>query len=213
MSAMAISALVLGIIAIVLSFIPIINNFAAVLAVIGVILGGFGWHASGRKGHKKGKGLAIAGLVLSALAIIITLLMQQSASKAFDSASKNSGSTSSQTARQQDSGSSKADSGNKKRTVTLKASVTGGSGNGTVTYGPAGSASQDTFSSQWSKDLTDNQGKEMYTETVSAEISMNDADTKDQIVTCDVLVDGVQKDHKEATGSGAVVTCSSPVVF
>jgi hypothetical protein len=67
--------MVLGIIGLLLSWVPIINNVAAVLAVVGLGLGipALLW---ARRGTHGGLGLAITGLVTSALALVIVIMTQ-----------------------------------------------------------------------------------------------------------------------------------------
>ncbi|BDR55233.1 hypothetical protein KIMH_13440 [Bombiscardovia apis] len=224
MSAMAVSALVLGIIGLVLSFIPIINNLAFILAILGLIFGIVGWRASGKKGHKKGKGLAIAGVVLSVLAMLITLGMQSSFSKALDSVDKDTATSSSRKAGSSDTSSevgknAQAEkSGDKSKskskgqgTIVIKATISQGSGS--VTYGPTGSSSQDKFSGTWEKEFSGDAAKKMVSAIVMGDFSMDSSENADRKVTCEVLVDGEQKDYNEATGSNASVSCSSPMVF
>lgn len=201
---MAVGSLVMGIIALVFSFIPIINNAAFILGVIGLVFALAGLHATGRKGYKKGKGLSIAGVVLCVLAMVITLAMQSGFSKAADSVS---GSTGAATSQEKPGGKpAKADGGKSKtETITLKATSTG---SGSVTYGPAGSSSQEKFTGDWQKDITGDAAKQTHTMTVMGEVMNQDPSQK---VTCDVFVNGVSKDHKEATGSAAAVTCTSPI--
>lgn len=211
-SAMAVASLVMGVITLIFSFIPIINNAAFVLGVIGLVFALVGLHATGRKGYKKGKGLSVAGVVLCVLAMVITLAMQSGFSKAADSVSGSAGAAASQ--EKPGGGSAKAGaqagspaSGGKSKTetITLKATSTG---SGSVTYGPAGSSSQEKFTGDWQKDITGDAAKQTHTMTVMGEVMNQDPSQK---VTCDVLVNGVSKDHKEATGSAAAVTCTSPI--
>lgn len=72
---LAIASLVLGIIALLLSWIPIVNNLAAVLAVVGLALG-IPALVLARKGTHQGSGLAIAGLVTSAVALVVVIATQ-----------------------------------------------------------------------------------------------------------------------------------------
>lgn len=215
-SAMAISSLVLGVIAIIFSFIPIINNFAFVVGILGLVFGLVGVHATGRKGRKKGKGLSIAGTVLCILAMVITLAMQAGFSKAANSVSPSAGTTTSQKKDEGKSGNKSAESNTateapavgdkaKDEIITLKATSTG---SGSVAYGPAGATSQENFNGSWQKDITGDEAKKTHTMTVMGDIINQDPNQK---LTCDVLVNGVSKDHKEATGSSAVVICNSPM--
>jgi len=82
-SGLAISALVLGIIALVLCWVPIVNNFAAILAVLGLALG-IPALISARRGKRTGSGLAVAGVILSALALVGVLATQAFYSSVID---------------------------------------------------------------------------------------------------------------------------------
>lgn len=82
-SAMAITALVLGIIALITSFLPIINNLSFVLVVLGVIFSIVGLVGISR-GKKSGKGIAIAALVICVLSGVIVLATQSMYSAALD---------------------------------------------------------------------------------------------------------------------------------
>lgn len=74
-SALAISALVLGIVALVFSAIPIINNFAFVFAIAAFAFGVAGIaSASGKK--RSGLGIAIASIVVATLAAVVVLASQ-----------------------------------------------------------------------------------------------------------------------------------------
>jgi hypothetical protein len=72
---LAIASMVLGIIALLLSWVPIVNNLAAVLGVIGLGLG-IPALLRARRGTHGGKGVAITGLVTSAVAIALVIATQ-----------------------------------------------------------------------------------------------------------------------------------------
>ena len=74
-SAMAITALVIGLLAIATSFIPIINFGSFVLALLSAIFAIVGIVSTG-KGKKKGQGMAVAGLLLSIAAVGIAFATQ-----------------------------------------------------------------------------------------------------------------------------------------
>jgi hypothetical protein len=74
-SGLAIASMVLGIIALLLSWVPIVNNLAAVLAVVGLGLG-IPALLRARRGTAGGKGLAITGLVTSAVALVLVVVTQ-----------------------------------------------------------------------------------------------------------------------------------------
>lgn len=224
MSALAVSSLVLAIVAFIFSFIPLINIVTYILGAIALVLAIVGLFVTGKNHGKKGKGMAIAGVVLSILALIIPLAMGGGLSNNSDSHSKSGSPSTSQsakkdaskdTAKEDDAAknddaaktddTAKTDTDKpKEKTITLKATATG---NATATYGPAGSSSQDKFEKTWQKDITGDQANEMHSLIVMGDVMNQDPNQK---VTCDVLVNGESKDHKEATGSAATVTCMSP---
>lgn len=67
-SALGITAFVLGVIALVLSWIPIVNNVAFAFAIAGIIFGCFALYATRKNGKKKGRGLVIAAVIISSSA-------------------------------------------------------------------------------------------------------------------------------------------------
>ena len=69
---MGVASLVLGILSILICWIPCVNYLAFVPAVIGVILGIVDTVKKSKSGEKKG--MAIAGLILSAVAVVIIFL-------------------------------------------------------------------------------------------------------------------------------------------
>lgn len=85
LSAMAVTALVLGIVALLTSFLPIINNISFFLALLGVIFGIVAVVATVR-GTRRGKPLAIAALVLNIVAAMVVLATQAMFSAAIDEA-------------------------------------------------------------------------------------------------------------------------------
>ncbi|MFZ5869630.1 MAG: DUF4190 domain-containing protein [Actinomycetota bacterium] len=68
-SGMAIGAMVLGILGILSFWVPVFNIGAILLAIVGVILGVLAIRGI-KRGTQSGKGMAIAGIVLSALTIV-----------------------------------------------------------------------------------------------------------------------------------------------
>jgi hypothetical protein len=85
-SGLAISALVLAAIAVLLCWVPVVNNFAAILAVVGLALG-IPALISARRGKRTGSGLAVAGVILSALAFVGVLATQAFYSSVIDDVS------------------------------------------------------------------------------------------------------------------------------
>ena len=86
-SAMAIVALVLGILALLTSFLPVVNNGSFFLALLGIVFAAAGLMGVHR-GKKSGKGIAIAALVLNVVSVVAVLVTQSAYSAAIDSASK-----------------------------------------------------------------------------------------------------------------------------
>ena len=66
---MRVAALVLGIVSIILGFVPLCGVIAVIPAIIGLILGIV--DAVKKSKSNEPKGMAIAGIILSALAIVI----------------------------------------------------------------------------------------------------------------------------------------------
>ncbi len=66
---MGVAALVLGIVSIILGFVPLCGVIAVIPAIIGLILGIV--DAVKKSKSNEPKGMAIAGIILSALAIVI----------------------------------------------------------------------------------------------------------------------------------------------
>lgn len=192
-SGMAITGLVLGIIAIVFSFIPIINNAAVFIAIVGAIFAIIGIVKGGPKGKKKGRVMSIIAAVLCVLSIVITLAMQQSASNAITKAENDSGIS---TLSDQGDGNTE-----KPKSVELQATATG---KGTAMWDSDGSSNTQDFNKQWSKKLDGKDAKGMLDVTVTPDV-MNDSD--DQKVSCTILVNGKQKQHKEASGQSGSANC------
>lgn len=201
-SAMAVTALVLGIIGLILSWIPIVNNGAAVLAVIGLVFGVIATLTTGAKGKKKGRGLAIAGSILCVIALIITLAVQSAASKAIKDITDPT--SSSQTDSDKSGAADKSDTSNQQ--VTLQATATG---KGTVIWGEAGSSNTADFNGQWSKTISGEDAKKGYTISVTGDITGTD----DQKVSCTVTVNGKQKSHKEGSGTSGAAMCDTYGIF
>lgn len=89
------------------------------------------------------------------------------------------------------------------KTVELQATATG---NGTVMIYKDGSASNEHFSGQWSKTYTGDEAKGLSMFSVSGDIMGGD----DQQVSCKVIVNGQEKDSKNASGSVGSATCDIP---
>lgn len=69
-----------------------------------------------------------------------------------------------------------------------------------------GSASNEHFSGQWSKTYTGDEAKGLSMFSVSGDIMGGD----DQQVSCKVIVNGQEKDSKDASGSAGTATCDIP---
>lgn len=82
-SAMAIAALVLGVVALATSFLPILNNVSFFIALLGAIFAIVGIIAGCRR-TRRGRGLAIAALVVSVAACAAVLWTQSIYSQAID---------------------------------------------------------------------------------------------------------------------------------
>ena len=82
---LAVAALVLGIIAIIFCWIPFLNVVSILLGLIGLGLGVPGL-ISALRGKRSGKGIAIAGVVLSAVSIVAAIAISAAATEAVDDA-------------------------------------------------------------------------------------------------------------------------------
>lgn len=198
-SGMAITGLVLGITGLVLSFIPIVNNFAFVLAIVGAIFAVIGIIKGGPKGKKKGRVMSIIAAVLCVLACVITLVMQQSVSDALDKAQHD--------VNQKMGVSTLSDQGDgnkpKIESVELQATATG---KGNVMWDDgAGSSNSQDFDKTWTKKVDPKDAKGMLSLYVTGDMT---SDSDDQKMSCTILVNGKQKQHKEASGSAGSADCT-----
>lgn len=75
-SGLAIAGMIIGIVSLVCSPIPIVNNFIFFVAIVGLILSIIGFRGVAKKPAQKGKGMAIAGIILSAVAMVLVLASQ-----------------------------------------------------------------------------------------------------------------------------------------
>lgn len=89
------------------------------------------------------------------------------------------------------------------KTIELQATATG---NGTVMIYKAGSSSNEHFSGQWSKTYTGDEAKDLSSFSVHGDIMGGD----NQQVSCKVIVNGQEKDSKDASGSAGSVMCNIP---
>lgn len=90
------------------------------------------------------------------------------------------------------------------KTIELQATATG---NGTVMIYKAGSSSNEHFSGQWSKTYTGDEAKDLSMFSVSGDIMGGD----NQQVSCKVIVNGQEKDSKDASGSAGSAMCNIPL--
>lgn len=196
-SGLAITGLVLGIIGVVLGFIPIVNNVAPFIGAVGIVFAIIGIVKCGPKGVRKGRVMSIVATILCVLSLVITLGMQSAADKAIDDAFKDTTSSSSS------SSTSTPGDGNKEKvkSVELQATATG---KGSVSWGGEGSNNNQDFNQKWSKTIDPKDAKGYFTFSSESDWESDD----NQKVTCTILVNGKQKDHKEASGQASSADCS-----
>ena len=70
-----------------------------------------------------------------------------------------------------------------------------------------GSTSNEHFSGSWSKTYTGDEAKGVSMFSVSGDIMGGD----NQQVSCKVIVNGQEKDSKQASGSAGTATCNIPL--
>lgn len=182
-SALAIVALILGILAFVLCFIPVVNIVAIILAIASVVCALISLI---RK--LGGKAMAIIGLVLSVIAfigaIIVNVVVAAAVSTASNQISKSLETYSAQASAQ--------------HTIQYKVTTNGAA---TVNYWAPGGSSQTDITAPWSKDVTSTG----FT-AVSLTVTASDYQNKGAAVSCEILVDG--KSVAKNTGNGALATAS-----
>lgn len=86
LSALAVTALVLGIISLLLSWVPILNNLIFILALIATVVAIVAVVQTRPNKAHRGSGMAITSLVISILAIVVVFGSQAMYSKAIDEA-------------------------------------------------------------------------------------------------------------------------------
>ena len=86
LSALAVTALVLGIISLLLSWVPILNNLIFILALIATVVAIVAVVQTRPNKAHRGSGIAITSLVISILAIVVVFGSQAMYSKAIDEA-------------------------------------------------------------------------------------------------------------------------------
>lgn len=87
LSALAVTALVLGIISLLLSWVPILNNLIFILALIATVVAIVAVVQTRPNKAHRGSGMAITSLVISILAIVVVFGSQAMYAKAIDEAS------------------------------------------------------------------------------------------------------------------------------
>lgn len=90
------------------------------------------------------------------------------------------------------------------KTVEFQATATG---NGTVIWTKSGSSNTEQFSGTWSKTFTGDEAKDLTGVSVTGDIMGGN----DQQVTCKIIVNGEEKDAKEAGGSAGSAMCTVPL--
>ena len=170
---------VLGLIGLIFSPIPIVGVIAWPLVILGLIFSLIGLSRANRR-VASNKGLAVAGVVCSAVGLVMCILWVAAFGKAVDDVRNESN-----------------------REATVRYEVSGDAKNATITYSVWGdtiSQNQETAATlPWSKEVrTKGLGKGgMLTVT---------ADQQGGTVTCKVTVDG--KDAKTGTASGPFASAS-----
>jgi hypothetical protein len=182
-SALAIVALILGILAFVLCFIPVVNIVAIILAIGSIVCALISLI---RK--LGGKAMAIVGLVLSVIAFIGAIVVNVVVAAAVSTAS-NEVSKSLQTYSAQATA---------KHTIQYKVTTNGAA---TVTYWAPGGSSQADVTAPWSKDVTSTG----FT-SASLMVTASDYQNKSAAVSCEILIDG--KSVAKNTGNGSMASAS-----
>lgn len=189
LSVLGIIGLVLGVLALLLSFIPIVNNGSVILGIIGAILALIAVFGTRKNSKHRGMGISVAGLVASVLAVIIALALQASWGAALDKASDDLEKT--------------TDGKTNASSVILEATAT--SKGNAMWMDMDGSNSSADFSNTWTKELTGDDAKKVWTLSVSN----SDYEATDDVkVSCKITVDGKVQVQKEATGQSANASCT-----
>ncbi|MEJ2854734.1 MULTISPECIES: MmpS family transport accessory protein [unclassified Saccharothrix] len=180
---------VLGLLGLLFSFIPIIGLVAWPLVILGLVLGGLG-AAKASRGLATNKGLAVAGVVLSAVGLVVCILWVAVFGKAASEAADDLEQLKQESEKQ----------------VTLVYEVTGDAPGATVTYstfGDTGSATnqEELKTLPWTKQVTT---KGLFSGGSLTVTAGADGGT----VTCKITVDGVEKKTGTGTGPFATASCS-----
>lgn len=181
--ALGIVALVLGILAVIFSFIPVVNIVAFILAVAAIVCGLISLIR-----RMAGKAMAVVGLVLSVVAIVIGVAVDITVANAISSASH-------EISKSIDSYSAQASA---KHSIEYKITTNGPAA---VTYWAPDGTSQDSITSDWTKDLATT-GLTTALVTVTA----SDVQNASASVSCEIFIDG--KSVAKHTGAGSLASAS-----
>ncbi|MBB5954813.1 hypothetical protein FHS29_001383 [Saccharothrix tamanrassetensis] len=181
---------VLGLLGVLFSFLPVIGLVAWPLVILGLVLGALGT-ARASRGRATNRGIAIAGVVLSAVGLVICVLWVA----VFGKAASDAATTLDDLERE----------ANKESKVVYQISGDAPKTNVTyTTYSDGGSATnkEDTTTLPWTKELT-----------VKGFLSGGSltamAGAEGGTVTCKITVDGVERKTATATGPFAMAACSN----
>jgi MmpS family membrane protein len=172
---------VLGLVGLLVAMIPIVGIVAWPMVILGLIFSIIGFTRA-RKGAATNKGLAIAGIVLSAIGLLVCVLWAAAFGKAAVDVNEEAN-----------------------RVATVQYEVTGDATNVTISYttfGEGVSSNQEPVATlPWSKQL-DTKG---FMKGGSLTVSTGE---EGGTVTCKVVVDGKEAKTGTATGPFALATCS-----
>ncbi|TWP46423.1 DUF4190 domain-containing protein [Lentzea tibetensis] len=179
---MGIASFVLGLLGLLTSFIPVVGIVAWPMVIIGLVLGFVALGKAGR-GMATNRGMAVAGIVLSALGLVVCVIWVVLFGKAANDVKEEA-----------------------EREVTIVYELSGEAKDVTVTYTTFGDTTttpqQEAVTSlPWQKDFK--------TKGLLKGGSMSASTGVDGgSLTCKVTVDGVVKKTETATGQFAIVTCT-----
>jgi hypothetical protein len=172
---------VLGLVGLLIAIIPIVGIVAWPMVILGLIFSIIGFTRA-RKGVATNKGLAIAGIVLSALGLLVCVLWAAAFGKVAVDVNEEAN-----------------------RVATVQYEVTGDAKNVTISYttfGEGVSSNQEPVATlPWSKQL-DTKG---FMKGGSLTVTTGE---EGGTVTCKVVVDGKEAKTGTATGPFALATCS-----
>jgi len=172
---------VLGLVGLLIAIIPIVGIVAWPMVILGLIFSIIGFSRA-RKGVATNKGLAIAGIVLSAIGLLVCVLWAAAFGKVAVDVNEEAN-----------------------RVATVQYEVTGDAKNVTISYttfGEGVSSNQEPVATlPWSKQL-DTKG---FMKGGSLTVTTGE---EGGTVTCKVVVDGKEAKTGTATGPFALATCS-----